>query len=408
MKNQKKILGIGLLTILLIILFLNKCSCNKSQQIKRENAISKTDKKNAVPFPNLDIPYQNFLINPEKPIIITTKLGTTINIPKDAFLDANGKIVKDEVSLNFREFHNPLDFYLAGIPMNYNDNGEEKTLESGGMVEINTSVNGSAVFVNPKNKINVSLYSWSKSKDFNLYDLDINSGKWIEKGKDSISVSALVDQTEKLLAIPPVPKLATINAFRIADDTKLYPEIEDYKDILFEPINPSKCAISNAQEMIVKELPNGIVEVTSIIKYGSFRKENKCKCYIAFEKGVSYNKALEQYQKKYKVLLSKREYLKKEWDDYYSILEIRNKFQIIKLSGEEKIIRTLAINNFGFVNIDYPTSFPSGGEINPIYVNENGNAITLSNVVLVEKNTNALFRYYTSVKYNPKNRNVLW
>lgn len=32
----------------------------------------------------------------------------------------------------------------------------------------------------------------------------------------------------------------------------------------------------------------------------------------------------------------------------------------------------------------------------------------LSNVVIVEKNTNALFRYSVIVKYNPKNDNLLW
>jgi len=78
------------------------------------------------------------------------------------------------------------------------------------------------------------------------------------------------------------------------------------------------------------------------------------------------------------------------------------------LSGEEKIIRTLTINNFGFVNCDKPINFPAGGEINPNYVDENGNALALNNVVLVEKNTNALFTYKANVKYNPKNDNVLW
>jgi succinyl-CoA synthetase beta subunit len=60
------------------------------------------------------------------------------------------------------------------------------------------------------------------------------------------------------------------------------------------------------------------------------------------------------------------------------------------------------------VNCDYPRSYPSGGEINPIYVNENGKPILLDNVVLVEKNTNALFRYSDKVKYNPSNDNLLW
>ena len=100
--------------------------------------------------------------------------------------------------------------------------------------------------------------------------------------------------------------------------------------------------------------------------------------------------------------------IKFEWDKYYGVVNAYRKLEIKSLSGEEKIIRTLTINNFGFVNCDYPRSYPSGGEFNPTYVDENGKPIVLDNVVLVEKNTNALFRYSSNVKYNPSNDNLLW
>jgi hypothetical protein len=164
--------------------------------------------------------------------------------------------------------------------------------------------------------------------------------------------------------------------------------------------------------MTVKPLKNGIFEVTSILKLGTFRKESKCECYLAFEAGKDYNNALKTYQKKYANLIEKRKVIsdkiKFEWDKYYGIIKEYNKLKVRDLSGEEKIIRTLTINNFGFVNCDYPTSYPSGGEIDPIYVDDNGKPITLENVVLVVKNTNALFRYSKIVKYNPKSDNLLW
>ena len=268
--------------------------------------------------------------------------------------------------------------------MNYNDNGVDKVLESGGMVELTAKSNKDELFVNPSSKIKVDIKSWTKSKDFNLYDLDKTTGKWIEKGKDSISV---FNKNKVFPTVPPMPIIATENAFKIADDTKMFPEIEGYKDVLFEPINISECNISDATDMVVKPLENGIFEVTSIIKYGSFRKENKCLCYLAFEVGKDYNNALKTYQNKYAKILKERN---------------------LHINEEEKILRTLAINNFGFVNCDYPKSYPSGGEINPIYVDENGKPIVLHNVVLVEKNTNALFRYSANVKYNPSSNNLLW
>jgi hypothetical protein len=360
----------------------------------------------------LDIPYQKFEIDPSQPNVLYSEYGAKINIPANAFLDKEGKTITDIVQLSFREFYNPLDFYLAGIPMDYNDGGIEKVLESGGMVELIAKSNSNELFVNPNSKINVDLYSWTKSKDFNLYDLDKSNGKWVDKGKDAISSSTLIEDNKILPPIPPLPKVATRASFTIIDETNNYPEISDYKNVHFEPIDISKCKISDAQEMKVKPLKNGIFEVTSILKFETFRKENKCECYLAFEAGKDYNNALKIYQKKYAKLLKERKVvsdkIKFEWNKYYDVVNTYRKLQIKELSGEEKIIRTLTINNFGFVNCDLPINFPTGGEINPNYVDENGNSIALKNVVLVEKNTNALFRFKTNVKYNPNNDNVLW
>jgi hypothetical protein len=133
---------------------------------------------------------------------------------------------------------------------------------------------------------------------------------------------------------------------------------------------------------------------------------------LAFEKGKNYKAALKTYQKKYSRLLKEREQaskkIKKQWDDYYAVVNQYRKYDVKRLTGEEKIIRSLTINNFGFVNCDLPIDYPKGGKVDPIYVDEHGNPIILSNVVLVEKNTNALFRYTSTIRYNPEADNLLW
>ncbi len=411
MKNRTKIIVVVSVAVILLLCIRN-CSCNRPKPAAKPEVSNNNYLLTNPPLPELDLPYQKFEIDPSQPNVLFSKYGAKINVPANAFLGKDGNIIKGKVQLSFREFYNPLDFYLAGIPMGYNHNGVEKVLESGGMVELIAKSSTNELFVNPNSKINVDLYSWTKSKDFNLYDLDKTNGKWIEKGKDSISSSILNDENNALPSIPPLPKVATRASFTIIDETNNYPEIEEYKNVHFEPIDISKCKISDAQEMKVKPLKNGIFEVTSIIKFGTFRKENKCECYLAFEAGKDYNNALLIYQKKYAKLINERKVvsdkIKFEWDKYYDVVNAYRKLQIKELSGEEKIIRTLSINNFGFVNCDLPINFPTGGEINPNYVDENGKSIALSNVVLVEKNTNALFRYKANVKYNPKNDNMLW
>ncbi len=411
MKNRTKILVV-VSALIIIFLSIRNCSCNQTKTDDKPIVTSNNYLLTNPPLPELDIPYQKFEIDPSQPNVLYSRMGAKINIPSDAFLDKDGNVIKGKVEVSFREFYNPLDFYLAGIPMNYNDNGIEKVLESGGMVELNAKSNKNELYVNPSSKIKVDLFSWTKSKDFNLYDLDKTTSKWIEKGKDSISISNIDKELNSLPPVPSEPIIATPASFTLVDDTKINPEIEEYKNVRFEPIDIKTCKISDAQEMIIKPLKNGIFEVTSVIKYGSFRKENKCLCYLAFEEGKDYNNALKIYQKKYSKLLAGRkrisDEIKFEWSKYYGVVNAYRKLEIKELSGEEKIIRTLTINNFGFVYCDYPRSYPSGGEINPIYVDENGKPILLDNVVLVEKNTNALFRYSSNVKYNPSNDNLLW
>jgi hypothetical protein len=386
MKNRTKTIII-VSVLIIVFLSLRNCSCNHPKKANNPIASDNDFRLTNPPIPELDIPYQKFVIDPKEPHVLYSKMGAKINIPSDAFLDKDGKVIKGKVEVSFREFYNPLDFYLAGIPMDYNDNGVDKVLESGGMVELTAQLNKKELFVNPSSKITVDLFSWTKSKDFNLYDLDKKTGKWIEKGKDVVSNSNVDTKLNSLPPIPPKPIIASSQSFSIIDDTKMYPEIEAYKNVLFEPINIDECKISNASEMKIRFLENGKVEVTSILKYGSFRKENKCLCYLAFEPGQDYNAALKIYQKKYEEVIKKRR---------------------VQFQEEEKIVRMLTINNFGFSNIDKPTDYPSGGILNPLFVDKKGNKLELHNVVLIEKNTNTLFRYSSIVKYNPNNINVLW
>ena len=411
MRNQTKIIvSVGILIV--VAMFFPNCSCQRKKEPEKSVVLSYTHLLTNPPLPELDIPFQKFEIDPNQPTVLYSKYGAKINIPSNAFLDENGNVIKEKVVLSFREFYNPLDFYLAGIPMEYQDGGVEKVFESGGMVELNASSNQKSLFVNPANKINVDLYSWTKSKDFNLYDLDKSTGKWIEKGKDSVSGGNTTSDFNALPPIPPLPKIATPFAYKIQDETEQYPELKDYENVLFEPLDPGKCKMSDAPEIKVKPLLNGLFEVSASLKLAGIKMENKCICYLAFEKGKEYNKALKTYQKKYAKLLKEREkaraIIKKQWDDYYTIVNQYRKYDVKKLTGEEKIIRSLTINNFGFVNCDQPIDYPQGGKLDPIYVDESGAPLTLTNVVLVEKNTNALFRYTSIIRYNPEAENLLW
>jgi hypothetical protein len=406
MKNKKRnVAVITFLCVLLILALIYKCQ-NKTEIKASQSPATKTESTAfQKPIEGLDIPYQYFEVDPKVDNVIVTASGTTIRVPKNAFLDEAGNPITSKVKLEYREFRNPLDFYVAGIPMELNKNGEDKVFVSGGMFEINaTKDKNASVFVNPDNKIKVDLLSTSKSKDFNVYDLDAATNSWVLKGKDSISVK---NKEEELtaLSIPPIPQIAKPYSFSIKDDTGEYPEIKDYENVKFTPINLKTCAVSDAQEMKVIPRKNGIYEVISISKFGKLRNEKSCLCHLAFEEGKDYNDALIKYQKKYASLIKKKNDILKQWDKYE--LDVA-KVAILKGNLNEKITRTLKVNKFGFVNLDCEAAYPVGVELKPNFIDENGNNLELKNVALIEKKTNAIYRYVDKIKFDPSKDNILF
>ncbi|MEM6966954.1 MAG: hypothetical protein AAF573_19475, partial [Bacteroidota bacterium] len=131
--------------------------------------------------------FSTYLVEGAKAETIEHHSGTKIIIPPNAFVDENGEVVKGEVAVQFREFNNPLDIYLSGIPMTVDAAGQKEFFQSAGMVEIRANQNGTPVFPNPLGEmINVELTSSQLEDDFQTYVLDESTGEWVEEGTDSV------------------------------------------------------------------------------------------------------------------------------------------------------------------------------------------------------------------------------
>jgi len=406
MKIFKNFLGLFVLTLLFI-------SCkNENTNSKNEDVIPIINP----PLPKANIKYDNYRLNPNKDTIIHHKSGAILEIPKNAFLNSKGEIVTDSVDIQFRTFSNPLEIYLGGIPMNFNVNNQEMVFESAGMFEINANLPEENLKVNPENKINVSLNSFSNDSNFNIYDFNTESNVWIETGKDKKNEISKEEALKKLPELPAPPKLTTKAAFKILDERDESNTLAEYNNVWFEPINGEKVGYSG-KDIKVKDLKNGTYEVTFESWYDLKKDDDKkVICYLAFDNNASYSKALKRYQNKYAKRIKedkqKREKIEREWAIYDKQLEEYKLFfaknEIEKTNGSQKIIRSLEVNNFGFVNVDRPIDFPQGGVINPIYVDANNNKIQLKEVVLIETGRNSLYRYKNEIKFNPNNENLLW
>jgi hypothetical protein len=413
-KNQIFIL------ITFAVLIISSCK-NKTDRGQGDTA----DKIQSVikpPVENVNIPYVNYSIDANKDTTFTySRTGSNIHVPENAFLDSTGKVVEGEVNLEYREFANAFDIYLAGVPMQYDSAGNEMVFETAGMLEINATSGGEPVFVNPENKIRVEMNSFHSGKQYNLYHLDTATGEWTNIGKDSVMQKNHDEELSELPEVPPKPRKAGNYSFSVEDTTGKCPELADYENVLFDPVDGQSCGY-NATKIEVKELHSGKYEVTFIVKYeGTLVNEEKCICYLAFKEGADYNNAMNVYQRKYKSLIEKRRKMKKQieekWEQYYKIrqkyadagvLDLFYKKEVRNTKGKNKIIRSLEISNFGFVNIDCPSDYPQGAALTAHFKDKNGNSLRLSNVVLVERGRDALFRYKKVIRFNPAKENILW
>lgn len=114
---------------------------------------------------------------------IITKSGVKFKIPSNAFLDKAGNIIQGKVQLEIRTFENPVDIFLAGIPMGIKQNGVTNALESAGMIEFRAyNSDGNEVFANPENLVKVELLSEATSSESNLYQLNDETGEWVTNG----------------------------------------------------------------------------------------------------------------------------------------------------------------------------------------------------------------------------------
>lgn len=121
--------------------------------------------------------------------------GTKISIPENAFEDANGAPVTGNVDITYREFRDPVEIALSGIPMKYDSGGVVGDFESAGMFEINASQNGNEVFLQDGKKIGMNFAVVDTASTFNFYRLDEQKGwQYIENtGKTEQEVVPVTD-----------------------------------------------------------------------------------------------------------------------------------------------------------------------------------------------------------------------
>ena len=300
--------------------------------------------RNASPFvnppvPEANKPYQVNQVKGDEGAVLAYTSGTKIFIPPNAFLDAEGNIIKGKVELSFREFNDPFDFYLAGIPMDVTLNGQNYTMESAAMCDIRATFKGEPVKVNPDSPISVFQKSYTTSTAFDRFFLDTINKQWVNKGKDNpINLNELVQKNDdeavfyyagegdtvaileemEQIVKPIRPKEADPYkySFDINFDVDEFPEMKGFKNVAFEidedekRYNPSDSEIEWEDVLVVKGRKPGTYKVTFTKK-----TTNQSVEYVArpvFE-GKDYKDAVKLYDQKLAAYKNRRS-ARKSWE----------------------------------------------------------------------------------------------
>ncbi len=347
------------------------------------------------PLAGLNIPFTVYKVIAEKGATLDFKTGSKITIPKNSFVDSEGKPVKGEVELHYREFHNPFDFFIAGIPMTYDSAGTRYQFESAGMMEIMGYKNGQALAVAPDKSINIELASEYQGTQYNLYKLDTLANNWSCLGKDKIvkmqdeknpdfnseedkynylnEEGRTIDKTaqstpeyktiatkkeevekEKDVKIASLPKVVSEPkkpeqskkdkyTFNLDVNPKEYPELSVYKGVLFEVGTENKTFNSSMysttwDEAVIKDGPDKGNNYSLTLKKAS--RQYDLVVYPVFE-GKNYETAMKDYQEKfskYNVAVEKRKADEKRIEEEYqaTLARLKKQQEELELKWKEK------------------------------------------------------------------------
>ena len=389
-------------------------SCKNDEPIK-EGSVDLTYKKNNLgdsfikpPFLERQIDQEKYIINSQEDSEIITESGTKIKFQNNSIVDEKGNTIKGGVEVEYRDFHNPIEIFLSGIPMEYDSAGVKQIFETAGMFELKAYQKGKKLYLKEGAKIDVELISTSNETRFNFYSFDEKTGKWIYEEKDMIietknkqKQNFAIDESDELAR--PVKQNESLYAFDVEVNKEQYPELSAYKGTIFQvkqknTFNPlyynvqwDKAGIDKVNNKLYnltlfKEDTSIIVEVEPVIQT------------------KNYNEAIKQYHSQ----LASREENKTERSDFdiYSTPVINYNSD---LSAQYEVKRQFEVNGFGIYNVDQPKVNPKG-QVESIIVNETEDLVKQKGIYyyVVNLNQNSLVSLYNKPRYYKKSDNILW
>lgn len=154
-----------------LLLALGWSSCSETPSAQDEEDATPTSLIRP-PLPDLVKNFERFELDLSKGGDFQLPSGSSIKVPANAFVDAQGNPATGKAELRFREYQDAVDVFLSGIPMSYQDG----RFETAGMFEIRAVQEDQALEVAPGKKVNVRLASMKAEDDYDFFALDEYQG----------------------------------------------------------------------------------------------------------------------------------------------------------------------------------------------------------------------------------------
>ncbi len=386
------------------------------------------------PLQGKETPFSTFRISVKTGGVINYKTGSTLTIPANAFLSSNGKPVSDSIDIKYREYHNPCDIFLSGIPMKYDSAGTQYTFESAGMIEILAFDGNEKLKLKEQSPIEITMASTNDDTRFNIYRLDTISKNWVYLGKDKVT-SANNNKTEKNSLpenekgapkvvneeelITPIAADPKKFCFNIGYDKKDFPELAAYDNVLFEGTD------NNFKPSFYKINWDKISLLSTDIKGNFIVKLKKADTSISvnakpvFNKG-DYNSALAKFEARHKQVVEVRNRAESEMESKLKKinkdLSNYNRRDFIAASNF-RVNRTFSILVLGITNCDnpMPQMIPAQTVAQQLVnllkqEDRDDKQLQYSTIYIVEKGKNTVFRFSKNepLLFNPKAQNLIW
>jgi hypothetical protein len=322
--------------------------------------------------------------------------GTVIHIEPNSVTYADGKPVTGNYNLEYREFRNPAEIALSGIPMTINEHGEMMHFSSVGMYEIKAFQNGEELKL--KKPIEVDFNCTDVKQDVSFYQMN-KEGEWktvkpIDFGNQNSNASTTTSNIEEVQL-----RGEQIQNTNTTDETILIPNTK-----FITNWQSGSTSIGNIQ----------IVTTYNKDRTFSVLNDDAWKLYISKKK---------DYPKLFKEIVlgeSPAEQKLRIVDDGHTNLIIAligidfgiraNPVQFVPNDKYNTVVQGLSSSGFGVYNCDQTYRIQNQVALAPTYINE-ADSSEISNkytACLIDLNYNGSFTYHpNNIVCNSRGRNVL-